>query len=82
MTDQDVLTGLAEIVREIAGTPLANVVPTARFAYDLDIDSLSMVEIACAAEDRFGVRIPDKDVAELNTVGDAVSYILRAGVPA
>ena len=45
------------------------------FVDDLDIDSLSMVEIAVQAEDKFGVKIPDDQLAELKTVGDAVDYI-------
>ena len=45
------------------------------FVDDLDIDSLSMVEIAVQAEDKFGVKIPDDQLAELKTVGDAVTYI-------
>jgi len=39
-----------------------------------------MVEIATAAEDKFGIRIPDDDLKDLKTVGDAVSYIEKAGV--
>lgn len=45
------------------------------FVDDLDIDSLSMVEITVQAEDRFGVRIPDDRIAELRTIGDAVRYL-------
>ena len=41
-----------------------------------------MVEIVVAAEEKFGVRIPDDDVKGLKTVGDAVAYIQRAGVAA
>ena len=48
------------------------------FTDDLDVDSLSMVEIALAAEDKFGVKIPDDEVQNLKTVGDAVSYISKA----
>ena len=77
MTDQDVLTGLAEIINEITGRPTASVVPTASFTDDLDIDSLSMVEVAVAAEERFGVKIPDDQLAELKSVGDAVDYISK-----
>ena len=47
------------------------------FVDDLDIDSLSMVEIAVQAEDKFGVKIPDDRLAELKTVGDAVDYIAQ-----
>jgi acyl carrier protein len=48
------------------------------FTEDLDVDSLSMVEIALAAEERFGVKIPDDELANLKTVGDAVTYIEKA----
>jgi len=45
------------------------------FTDDLDVDSLSMVEVAMAAEEKFGVKIPDEELPKLKTVGDAVSYI-------
>jgi acyl carrier protein len=82
MTEQDILTGLAEIVQEITGIAANRVVPDQSFTNDLDIDSLSMVEIATAAEDKFGISIPDAAIDELKTVGDAVAYIAKAGVPA
>ena len=74
-TTQDIISGLASVLEEVAGTPVDQVVPTAAFEKDLDIDSLSMVEIAVQTEDKFGVKIPDEDLANLKTVGDAVDYI-------
>jgi acyl carrier protein len=71
----EILAGLAEIVEEVAGLDTAEVSADKYFVDDLDIDSLSMVEIAVQAEDKFGVKIPDDQLAELKTVGDAVSYI-------
>jgi acyl carrier protein len=83
MSEQDVLAGLAEIVNEITGLKVEQIVPSASFVDDLDVDSLSMVEVAVAAEERFGVRIPDADLAKLKTVGDAVEYVqTRAAVSA
>ena len=82
MTNQEILAGLAEIVHEISGTPVASIRPEASFADDNDIDSLSMVEVAVAAEERFGVRIPDEALAKIKTVGDAVNFIEKAGVAA
>ncbi len=76
------LDGLAEILNEIAGVPADKVVPSAAFDADLDVDSLSMVEVVVACEEKFGVRIPDADLEKLVTVGDAVDYITAAGVPA
>jgi len=82
VSEQEILEGLAAIVNEVAGTPVADVLPEKSFVDDLDIDSLSMVEVVMAAEDKFGVTIPDNEVKNLTTVGDAVSYIVKAGVSA
>jgi acyl carrier protein len=82
MSQSDVLAGLAEILEEVAGVEPADVTPEKTFIDDLDVDSLSMVEVVVAAEEKFGVKIPDDDVKTLKTVGDAVSYIQRAGVAA
>ena len=77
MSNEEILSGLAEIVEEIAGVDADQVTPEKSFVDDLDIDSLSMVEIAVQAEDKFGVKIPDDQLAELKTVGDAVDYISK-----
>jgi acyl carrier protein len=80
MSQQEILAELAQIVNEIAGVPVGDVTPEKTFLDDLDVDSLSMVEIATAAEDKFGIRIPDDDLKDLKSVGDAVGYIEKAGV--
>jgi acyl carrier protein len=71
----EILAGLAEIVEEVAGVAQDDVTADKSFVDDLDIDSLSMVEIAVQAEDKFGVKIPDDELANLKTVGDAVTYV-------
>jgi len=71
----EILAGLAEIVEEVAGVAQDDVTADKSFVDDLDIDSLSMVEIAVQAEDKFGVKIPDDELANLKTVGDAVNYV-------
>ncbi|MDH6131774.1 acyl carrier protein [Kitasatospora sp. MAA4] len=76
-TKDEVLEGLAEIVNEIAGIPAEDVELGKSFTDDLDVDSLSMVEVVVAAEERFDVKIPDDEVKNLKTVGDAVDYILK-----
>jgi acyl carrier protein len=77
MTDQEILAGLGEIVEEIAGVPADEVTPSKSFVEDLDIDSLSMVEIAVAAQDKFGVEIPDDQLKDLATVQDVVNYVAK-----
>ena len=82
MDEQNIRDGLAEILEEVAGVLPEQVADDKSFVDDLDVDSLSMVEVVVAAEERFGVRIPDDQVKNLKTVGDAVQYIKNAGVAA
>ena len=77
MNEQEILAGLGEIVEEIAGVPADKVTPSESFVDDLDIDSLSMVEIAVAAQDKFGVEIPDDQLKDLTTVQDVVNYVSK-----
>ncbi|ANP54802.1 acyl carrier protein [Streptomyces griseochromogenes] len=76
-TQEEIVAGLAEIVNEIAGIPVEDVQLDKSFTDDLDVDSLSMVEVVVAAEERFDVKIPDEDVKNLKSVGDATDYILK-----
>jgi acyl carrier protein len=77
VTDQEILAGLAEIIDEVAGVPADDVTPEKNFVEDLDIDSLSMVEIAVAAQDKFGVEIPDEQLKDLKTVQDVINYVSK-----
>ncbi len=74
-TNEEILAGMAEILNEVADVAEADVTVDKSFTDDLDVDSLSMVEVAMAAEEKFGVKIPDEELPKLKTVGDAVSYI-------
>ena len=74
-TTEEIRSDLAEIVNEVAGVPAGDVQLDKSFVDDLDVDSLSMVEIATAVEDKFGVAIPDDELGNIKTVGDAISFI-------
>ncbi|MDT4944271.1 MAG: acyl carrier protein [Pseudonocardiales bacterium] len=71
----EIRAGLASILEEVADVKPDDVADDKSFTDDLDVDSLSMVEVAMAAEEKFGVKIPDDELPKLKTVGDAVSYI-------
>ena len=71
----EIRAGLAEILSEVADVDADDVSDEKTFTDDLDVDSLSMVEVAMAAEEQFGVKIPDDELPKLKTVGDAVKYI-------
>ncbi|CAN5157113.1 MAG: acyl carrier protein [Nocardioidaceae bacterium] len=77
-TTEDIRSTLAEIVNDVAGIPAEDVQLDKSFTDDLDVDSLSMVEVVVEAEEKFDVKIPDDEVKNLKTVGDAVAFIERA----
>lgn len=75
---EEIRSDLAEIVNDVAGVGVEDAQLDKSFTEDLDVDSLSMVEIIYACEEKFGVSIPDEDAKNLKTVGDAVAFIERA----
>lgn len=81
-SQEEILAGLGEIIDEIAGVPADDVTADKTFVDDLDIDSLSMVEIAVAAQDKFGVEIPDDQLKDLKTVQDVIDYVQRSSAAA
>jgi acyl carrier protein len=76
-TQEEIIAELGQIVEEVTGIEPSEVTADKSFVDDLDIDSLSMVEIAVQTEDKYGVKVPDEDLAGLRTVGDIVAYIQK-----
>ncbi len=68
----------AHVLHATMNADPAAVTRGSRLREDLGINSLSMIDVACAAEDRFGVRVPDDDLERFVTVGDAVDFLHRA----
>ncbi len=78
MNQEEIVKELAVILNEVAGVDQSKVSSEKSFLDDLEVDSLSMVEVVMAAEDKFGVKIPDEEVKNLKTVGDAVNFITKS----
>ncbi len=74
-----------ELVREHLVAELeidrAEIVPEARFKEDFDADSLDLYELVMEFEDRYGITVSEKEASELNTVGDAVDFVLAKTGP-
>jgi acyl carrier protein len=74
----DILSAFAEVVSMTVRVDPAAVTPSRRLREDLGIDSLSLIDVAVAVEDAFGVRIPDDDLEQFDRVGDFVDFIEQA----
>ncbi len=64
------------IVEQLHVTP-EKVIDSAHFVDDLGADSLDIVELVMAFEEKFGIEIPDEDSQQLTTVGKAVEYLQK-----
>ena len=70
---------VVEIIVDKLGVDAAEVKDEASFTNDLGADSLDTVELIMELEKQFDVTIPDTDAEKIQTVGDAVAYIEKAG---
>jgi len=70
------------ILENVAGIDPTSIAPGALLLDDLDLDSLTMVEILVVVEDAFGVHISDKELSDMRTVADAVAQIDQAAAAA
>lgn len=63
------------IVVEQLGVGADEVKMESKFVDDLNADSLDVVELIMALEEKLGVEIPDEDAEKLTSVGDVVAYV-------
>jgi len=67
-----------EVIVEQLNVSPEEVKPEANFVEDLGADSLDVVEMIMALEERFGIEIPDSEAENIKTVQDVVDYIEKA----
>jgi acyl carrier protein len=63
------------IIVELLAVDPSKVTMEARFREELGADSLDLVELIMAFEEKFGAEISDEDAQKITTVGEAVKYI-------
>jgi acyl carrier protein len=77
MQQTEIETAFAELFENILGTRSAQIERSLRLDR-LGLDSLSKIDLAVVAEDRFGIAIPDENLERFVTVGDLLDYVHRA----
>ena len=71
----DTFDQVKAVIVELLSIDEKKVTPEARFREDLEADSLDLVELIMAFEEKFGGDISDEDAQKINTVGEVVKYI-------
>ncbi len=66
---------LKEVLIEVLGAKDEDIKAESKFVDDLGADSLDLVELIMALEDKFGVEISDEDAEKIISVKDALDHI-------
>lgn len=66
---------LKEILVDVLGVEDDSVKPESKFVEDLGADSLDLVELIMAFEDKFSIEISDEEAEKMVTVKDVLNYI-------
>jgi len=77
MTHDEVLTLVREHLAEELEVDAGRISETTRFREDLDADSLDLYELVMELEDRYGVVVSEEQATRIQTVGDAVGFVLE-----
>jgi acyl carrier protein len=70
------LDTLKEVAAEVLSVDPDQVTEAARFKEDLDADSLDLVELVMGLEERFDISVPEEDLEDVATVGQAVDLVM------
>jgi acyl carrier protein len=71
---EDLLTIFTDLLTSDFGVPAEEISPEATFEA-LGLDSLDIVELTLALEDRTGVKLGDEDLEQVRTVKDAMDKV-------
>lgn len=77
MSKEEVFNQIADIIADRFEIDRETVTESLNFKTDLDADSIDFVEFVLEMEDTFNAEISDEDAEKLNTVGEAVDFILK-----
>ncbi|WP_131141985.1 acyl carrier protein [Helicobacter pylori] len=73
--DTNLFETIQAVIAEQLNVDAAQVTPEAEFVKDLGADSLDVVELIMALEEKFGIEIPDEQAEKIVNVGDVMRYI-------
>ena len=76
MNRDQVLTLVREHLAEELEVDVGRITETTRFREDLDADSLDLYELVMELEDSYGITVSEADAARIETVGDAVDFVV------
>ena len=73
--DADIRAKVKEIIAQVASFDPEEIADDANFIDDLELDSLSLLEIGVDLDYEFKLGVPEERLAQLRTVSEAVALV-------
>jgi acyl carrier protein len=78
LSREEVMEKVREHLSAELEVPAEKISEGTRFKDDLDADSLDLYELVMELEDTYGVKVSEEEAARIETVGDAVDFVLQS----
>ena len=75
MSNQDIQTQLAALLGDMVSVPIEEITPDKNLVHDLEVDSLSTVELMVFIQDEFHCKITDEAMKKFVTFGDVIDFV-------
>ncbi|MCB1037072.1 MAG: acyl carrier protein [Acidobacteria bacterium] len=82
MNAEEIRKKIKEIISNVTGIPASEIDDGASYREDLDLDSLSLLEIGVDVDYEFKLGLPEEDLQTLQTIPETVQLVLQHKVPA
>jgi acyl carrier protein len=76
LTREEVVEKIRAHLSEELGIDATSIEESSKFKEDLEADSLDLVELVMELEDGYGIRMPEDEAERIETVGQAVDFVL------
>jgi acyl carrier protein len=76
MNQNDIARRVIQLAADQVGVDAGEVTPQSHFVNDLNYDSLDMMEFVMNVEDAFSISVPDGAADKVQTVGQAIDYVM------
>jgi acyl carrier protein len=82
ITDKDIHDRVTTIIAEVTDIPKDELLPDKSLRDDLEIDSLTTIEVAVTIQDEFDIEVEDEKLKELVTIQDVIDLVRSARLAA
>jgi|GEM_PF-4120014 len=77
MSEDEVRESVTQLISEVTEIDKKKIKLDSKLVADLELESLDVVNLISAAEEKYNITIPDADIKNFQTVGDIVEFVTK-----